>query len=63
MHETDWLSTSHVAARLEVSPARMRQMFAASRIAHFPNPIGRLVAREEVERLAAERERRRAMAG
>jgi hypothetical protein len=60
MREADWLSTSQVAACLEVSSARVRQMLAAGQIAHWPTPIGRLIAREEAERLAEERRGRHA---
>jgi hypothetical protein len=50
------LTPGQVAAALKVTPARVRQMFAAGEIrAAVTLPVGRLVTRSELERVAAAR--------
>ena len=57
MIDQDWLTPTQAGRRLELSAERVRQLTAEGRIAYIPTPLGRLIDRASVERLAAERRR------
>ncbi len=51
----DTMTASQAARRLGLSPQRIRQLMAAGKLAFVGTPLGRLIYRADVERLAAER--------
>jgi len=53
------LTTSEAARLLEVSDQWVRTLMRSNRLAHVVTPLGRLIPREAVERLARERRGRR----
>jgi excisionase family DNA binding protein len=53
------LTTSEAARVLEVSDQWVRSLMRSGRLAHVVTPLGRLIPREAVERLARERRGRR----
>jgi hypothetical protein len=55
----EWLSLSQAANRLGLSAQAVRNMADAGRVACYRSPLGRLVAAQDVERLAQERAQRR----
>jgi excisionase family DNA binding protein len=55
----DLLTTSQVARLLKVSDQWVRTLLRNGRLAHVATPLGRLIPREAVERLARERRGRR----
>jgi excisionase family DNA binding protein len=54
----DYLRPSEAARRLEVSVELVRSWMKEGRLPHVRTPLGRLVPRDAVERLAAEREQK-----
>ena len=54
-----WLSPVQAGRRLGVTPQRIVQLARAGEVEHVLTPLGRLLDPADVERLAAERERRR----
>jgi excisionase family DNA binding protein len=54
------LTTSQAARRLSVSSQRVQQFMASGKLPYVLTPLGRLVRVENVDRLAAERQRARA---
>ena len=63
MTELEWPSPAQAAARLGVTPTRVRQLLDEGRIGCVRTNLGRLVNPADIERLAAERAGRRAGAG
>jgi excisionase family DNA binding protein len=57
----DYLRPSEAARRLEVSVELLRLWLREGRLPHVRTPLGRLVPRDVVERLAAEREQQKQM--
>jgi excisionase family DNA binding protein len=53
------LTTSEAARVLEVSDQWVRALMRSGRLAHVVTPLGRLIPRDAVERLARERRGRR----
>jgi excisionase family DNA binding protein len=53
-----YLRPSEAARRLEVSVEALRQWMREGRIPHIETPLGRLLPRDAVERLAAERQQK-----
>ena len=49
-------SPAQAAHRLQLTPARVRQLLAEGKLDYVETPIGRVVMVESVERLAAQRE-------
>ena len=60
MIDQDWLTPTQAGRRLELSAERVRQLTADGRLPCIRTPLGRLLDPRDVERLAAERRRRRA---
>ena len=54
------LTTGQVARRLQISESRVVQLAREGKIEHEMTPLGRLYDADDVERLAAERQRQRA---
>jgi excisionase family DNA binding protein len=52
---TDYLGPTEAARRLGVSADRVRQLCADGRLTFTWSPLGRLIDRDAVERLARER--------
>jgi predicted site-specific integrase-resolvase len=61
MEEPNWLSPHQAGLKLGVTAERIRQLERAGRLSCLRTPLGRLFNSEDVDRLAAERERRRAV--
>jgi excisionase family DNA binding protein len=59
----DYLRPSEAARRLEVSVELSGQWMREGRIPHVETPLGRLVPRDAVERLAAERQQKQMSKG
>jgi excisionase family DNA binding protein len=57
--QDEWLSPSQAANRLGLSVQRVRQLVDCGRLGHIATPLGRLVAAEDVARVARERAERR----
>jgi hypothetical protein len=55
----DFLTPSQATRRLDVTPLRVRQLRGDGSHAYVATLLGRLVDAKDVDRLAAERERRR----
>jgi excisionase family DNA binding protein len=55
----DYLRPSEAARRLEVSVELVRVWMREGRLPHVRTPLGRLVPRDAVERLAAERQEKK----
>jgi excisionase family DNA binding protein len=55
----DYLRPSEAARRLEISVELLRVWMREGRIPHIETPLGRLVPRDVVERLAAERQEKK----
>ena len=55
-----WLSPSQAGARVGLTAQRIVQLARAEEINYIMTPLGRLLDPADVERLAGERERRRA---
>ena len=55
----DYLRPSEAARRLEVSVELVRSWMREGRIPHVRTPLGRLVPRDVVEQLAAERQEKK----
>jgi excisionase family DNA binding protein len=55
----DYLRPSEAARRLEVSVELVRVWMRDGRLPHVRTPLGRLVPRDVVERLAAERQEKK----
>ena len=53
-----YLRPSEAARRLEVSVEALRQWMRQGRLPHVRTPLGRLVPRDAVERLVAERQQK-----
>ena len=53
------LTPAQAARRLGVTPQRVRQLLNAGSLLCVATPLGRLVDAKDVDRLAAERQRRR----
>jgi len=51
----DVLSPAQVARRLEVTPARVRQMLDRGELAYVATPLGRLIEANDVETLVEKR--------
>jgi excisionase family DNA binding protein len=58
-----YLRPSEAARRLEISVEALRQWLRQGRLPHVRTPLGRLVPRDAVERLAAEREQQKSKGG
>jgi excisionase family DNA binding protein len=56
-----YLRPSEAARRLEVSVELVRSWMKEGRLPHVQTPLGRLVPRDAVERLAAERQQQKQM--
>ncbi len=54
----DYLRPSEAARRLEVSVELLRLWMREGRLPHVQTPLGRLVPRDAVERLAVERQQK-----
>lgn len=52
----EWVSPAQAARILGVTTARVRQLALAGRLPFTQTPMGRIFAREEIERLAASRQ-------
>ena len=52
---SQWMSPAQAARVANVTPLRIRQLCDAKRLRSCRTPLGRLVAREDVERFARER--------
>jgi excisionase family DNA binding protein len=59
----EWLSLTQAANRLGLSSQAVRNMADAGRLGCYRSPLGRLVATEDVERIAAERAAREQRSG
>jgi len=55
----NYLRPSEAARRLEVSVELVRSWMKEGRLPHVRTPLGRLVPRDVVERLAAERQEKK----
>ena len=55
---TDYLTPSEAARRLGISVEMVRTWLKAGRIEHIRTKLGRLIPITEIERIAAERQRR-----
>jgi len=55
----DFLTPSQAARRLDVTPSRVRQLLVDGSLPYVATPLGRLVEAKGVDKLVAERARRR----
>ncbi|MCM8749788.1 helix-turn-helix domain-containing protein [Thermomicrobiaceae bacterium CFH 74404] len=55
--QQEYMTTGEAALILGISGPRVRQLCDDGRLEHLDTPLGRLVRRESVLRLAAERQR------
>jgi excisionase family DNA binding protein len=58
-----YVKPSEAARRLEVSVELVRAWMRDGRLPHIQTPLGRLVPRDAVERLAAERQQQKSKGG
>ncbi len=55
MGGSEWMTPAQAAAELGVTPARVRQLADAGRLAVDRTPLGRLISRESVVQMKRQR--------